>query len=109
MLGDSASRDVVLNPWQSQEKYRGRFLGHRTNLKAKAEGDKSMSEKRESLEGVEGVVLQGPHDMVKAKLPEVQSPAVEAAHSLPQRLLAVPSRASRSSFAVRALCLMGDA
>jgi hypothetical protein len=61
---------VVLNPWQSQEKYRGRFLGHRTNLEAKAEGDKSMSEKRESLEGVEGVVLRGPRDKVKAKLPE---------------------------------------
>jgi hypothetical protein len=29
-----------------------------------------MSEKQESLEGAEGVVLQGPCDMVKAKLPE---------------------------------------
>ena len=104
-----ASRDVVLNPWQSQEKYRGRFLGHRTNLKAKAEGDKSMSEKRESLEGVEGAVLRDPRDKVKAKLPEAQSPAVEAAHSRLQRLLAVPSRVSRSSFAVHTLYLMGDA
>jgi len=65
----------VLNPWPSQEKYGGKLLGHRTNLKAKAGGDKSMSEKRESLEGVEGVVLQGPHDKVKAILPEC---AVEA-------------------------------
>jgi hypothetical protein len=36
-----------------------------------------MSEKREALEGVYGVVLQGPHDMAKATLPEAQSPAVE--------------------------------
>ena len=33
-------------------------------------GDQSMSEKRETLEGVYGAVLQGPRDMVKAKLLE---------------------------------------
>jgi len=45
-------------------------LGHPIDLKAKAVGEKSMSEKRESLEDAEGVVLQGPCDMAKAKLPE---------------------------------------
>jgi hypothetical protein len=36
-----------------------------------------MSEKRETLEDAEGVVLQGPCDMVKAELPEPQSPVVK--------------------------------
>jgi len=36
-----------------------------------------MSEKREPLEDAEGVVLLGPCDMAKAKLPEPQSPVVE--------------------------------
>jgi hypothetical protein len=36
-----------------------------------------MSEKRESLEDAEDDVLQGPCDMAKAKLPELQSPVVE--------------------------------
>jgi hypothetical protein len=42
----------VLNPWRSQEELGGRFLGHRVHLKAKAGGEKSMPEKRESPEGV---------------------------------------------------------
>ena len=50
-----APRDAVLNPWRSQEELGGMFLGHRVNLKAKAGGDKSMPEKRESLEGAERV------------------------------------------------------
>jgi hypothetical protein len=36
-----------------------------------------MSEKQESLEDAKGDVLQGPCEMVKAKLPEPQSPVVE--------------------------------
>ena len=36
-----------------------------------------MSEKREGPEDAYGAVLQGPHDMAKATLPESQSPAVE--------------------------------
>jgi hypothetical protein len=36
-----------------------------------------LSEKRESLEDAEGAVLQGPCDMAKAGLPELQSPVVE--------------------------------
>src|SRR2546422_7697526 len=51
--------------------------GSSTYLRAKAGGDKSMSEKRESLEGVYGAVPQDPRDMVKATLPESQSPVVE--------------------------------
>jgi hypothetical protein len=36
-----------------------------------------MSEKREAAEDAEGVVSQGPCDMVKAALPELQSPVVQ--------------------------------
>jgi hypothetical protein len=54
-----------------------------------------MSEKRETLEDAEGVVLQGPCDMAKAKLPESQSPVVEPSHSPLQRLRAVLSGAHR--------------
>ena len=53
------------------------LLGHLVDLRAKAGGEKSMLEKRESLEDAEGDVLQGPCDMAKAGLPEPQSPVVE--------------------------------
>ncbi len=51
--------------------------GSSTDLKAKAGGDKSLSEKREAREGVCRVVLRDPCDRVRAALPEPQSPAVE--------------------------------
>ena len=54
------------------------LLGHPIDLKAKAGGEKSMSEKREPLEDAEGAVLQDPRDRAKAALPESQSPAVES-------------------------------
>jgi hypothetical protein len=54
-----------------------------------------MSEKRETLEGAEGVVPQGPCDMAKAKLPESQSPVVEPSHSSLRRLRAVLPGAHR--------------
>ena len=44
--------------------------GSSTNLKPKGGGDKSMLEKREWPEDAEGLVLQDPRDMAKAKLPE---------------------------------------
>ena len=53
------------------------LLGHPIDLMAKAGGEKSMSEKRGSLEGADGAVPQDPRDMAKATLPESQSPAVE--------------------------------
>ena len=53
------------------------LLGHPIDLKAKAGGEKSMSEKRGPLEGAEGVVPQDPRDRAKAALPESQSPAVQ--------------------------------
>ena len=53
------------------------LLGHPIDLKAKAGGEKSMSEKRGSLEDAEGAVLQDPRDRAKAVLPESQSPAVQ--------------------------------
>src|SRR5262249_52431822 len=51
--------------------------GSSTYLKAKAGGDKSMSQKRETWEGVYCAVLRDPRDMVRAALPKPQSPAVE--------------------------------
>ena len=53
------------------------LLGHLVDLRAKAGGEKSMPEKRETLEGAESAVLQDPRDKAKAGLPESQSPAVE--------------------------------
>jgi hypothetical protein len=61
-----APRNAVLNPCPSQEKFGGILLGQPINLKAKARGDKSMSEKRETVEDAEGVVSQGPCDMVNS-------------------------------------------
>src|SRR5215472_6788714 len=52
-------------------------LGHRVYLRAKAGGDKSMAEKRGSLEDARGAAPQGPRDRAKAGLPEPQSPAVQ--------------------------------
>ena len=45
------------------------LLGHPIDLKAKAGGDKSMSEKREPLEDAEGAVPQDPRERAKAALP----------------------------------------
>ena len=45
------------------------LLGHPIDLRAKAGGEKSMSEKRESLEDAEGAVPQDPRDKAKAALP----------------------------------------
>ena len=67
----------MLNPWLSQEELGGTFLGHRVDLKAKARGEKSMPEKRGTLEDAKGAAPQGPRDRAKAGLPEPQSPAVE--------------------------------
>jgi hypothetical protein len=53
------------------------FLGHLVYLRAKAGGENSMPEKRETLEDAEGAVPQGPRDRAKAALPESQSPAVK--------------------------------
>ena len=83
------------------------LLGHSTYLKVKAGGDKSMSEKRESLEGAEGVVPQGPCDKAKAKLPESQSPAVEPHTRCYSACSATPPGADRSDFSVSYLRLVG--
>jgi hypothetical protein len=45
------------------------LLGHPIDLKAKAGGEKSLSEKRGTLEDAEGVVLQDPRERAKAALP----------------------------------------
>ena len=45
------------------------LLGHPIDLKAKAGGEKSMSEKRGTLEDAEGAVPQDPRDRAKAALP----------------------------------------
>ena len=62
------------------------LLRHPIDLKAKAGGEKSLSEKRGPLEDAEGAVLRDPRDRAKAVLPESQSPAVQPSHSLLQRL-----------------------
>src|SRR5262247_4126888 len=59
MKGNCAPRDAVLNPWHSQERFGGTPLGHPTDLKAKARGDKSMSEKRGVAEDAYAAALQG--------------------------------------------------
>jgi len=48
------------------------LLSHPIHLKAKAGGEKSTSEKRETLEDAEGAVLQDPRDMAKAALRAVR-------------------------------------
>jgi hypothetical protein len=67
-----------------------------------------MSEKQGTREGVYGVALRDPCDMVKAKLPEPQSPAVEPHTHRYHASEAVPSRARRAAFATRTLRVMGD-
>jgi hypothetical protein len=59
-----------LNPCYRQEEFRGILLGHRVYLKAKAGGENSTPEKRETAESVYDVVPQDPCDMAKATLPE---------------------------------------
>jgi hypothetical protein len=71
------------------------LLGHPIDLKAKAGGEKSMSEKRGTLEDAEGAVLQDPRDMAKAALPESQSPAVELHTRCYSVYNAAPSGADR--------------
>ena len=74
------------------------FLGHLVYLEAKAGGDNSMPEKREPLEDAEGAVPQDPRDRAKAVLPESQSPAVEDAHPLLQRLERSATRGGSFAF-----------
>ena len=82
------------------------LLGHSTYLNVKTGGNKSMSEKQESLEGAERVVLQDPRDMAKAKLPEFQSPAVEMHARCYSVCNATSPGANRSGFAVCCLRLV---
>jgi hypothetical protein len=77
MKGNCAPRHAVLNSWHSRGEFGRMLSGHPIYLKAKARGDNSMSEKRESPEGVYGAVLQDLRDTAKAGLPEAQFPAVE--------------------------------
>ena len=81
------------------------LLGHPIHLKAKAGGEKSMSEKREPLEDAEGAVLQDPRDRAKAGLPEPQSPAVQTHTRRYGVYNAALPGAGRSRFAARHLRL----
>jgi len=100
MHRNGAPRDAVLNPWHSQEELGGTFLGHRVYLRAKAGGDKSMPEKRGSLEGAKGIAPQGPRDRAKAGLLEPQSPAVQTHTRRYGASNAALPGAGRSRFAV---------
>src|SRR5712691_852478 len=82
--------------------------GSSTYLKAKAQGNKSMSEKQGTWESVYDVALRDPCDRVKATLPEPQSPAVEPHTRRYHASEAVPSRARRAAFATRTFRVMGD-
>jgi hypothetical protein len=64
-----------------------------------------MSEKQGVSEDAYDAALQGPRDKAKARRPEPHSPAVQPAHPSPQRLLAMLSGATRSTFAGRSLRL----
>ena len=74
------------------------LLGHPIHLKAKAGGEKSMSEKRETLEDAEGAAPQGPRDRAKAALPESQSPAVQEHTRCLQRLQRSATRGGSFNF-----------
>ena len=106
--GNRAPRDAVLDSWRSQERFGGTPLGHLIHLKAKAGGERSMSEKRETPEGADGAVRQGPCARAKAAWPEPQSPGVAPSHASPQRLMAGRPGAARSTFAGRPLRLAAD-
>ena len=56
------------------------LLGHPIDLKAKAGGEKSMSEKRETLEDAEGAVPQDPRGKVRAGLLEARVPSYLASY-----------------------------
>ena len=57
-----------------------------------------MPEKRGTLEDAKGAAPQGPRDRAKAGLPEPQSPAVEDAHPLLQRLERSATRGGSFAF-----------
>jgi hypothetical protein len=73
-------------------------MGHPNNLAAKAKGETRISGKRERPEDADGRVLQDPHDMVRAALPEPQSPAVQTSalrHSVYREADGISSRSGR--------------
>src|SRR3954469_5861086 len=81
------------------------LLGHLVDLRAKAGGEKSMPEKRETLEGAEGAVPQDPRDRAKAASPEPRSPAVQSHPRCYSASNAALPGAARSTFAGRHLRL----
>jgi hypothetical protein len=83
------------------------LLGHLVHLRAKAGGDNSMPEKRESPEDAEGAVPQDPRDRAKAGLPESQSPAVQPHTRCYGVYNAAPPGADRTAFAIGHLRLAG--
>ena len=66
-----------LNPCLRQEKLKEVLPGRQPYRRAKALWDHSMVEKHEASEHARLVVVQDPRDMVKAGLPEPQSPGME--------------------------------
>jgi hypothetical protein len=65
--------------------------GSTAYLKAKPNGDSSMPLKRKASEDACDADPRDPCDMVRAKLPKPQSPAMQANIPRLQRLLAGPS------------------
>jgi len=66
------------SPSQKEGVRKIRTSGLTADLKAKANGDSSMPLKREVSEDVYDTDPQDPRDMVRAILPEPQSPAMKA-------------------------------
>jgi hypothetical protein len=62
-----------------------------TYLKAKAGGDKSLSEKQGTWEGVYGVALRDPRDRVRAAIARTPISSGGTSHSSRPRLAAAPS------------------
>ena len=71
---ESAPRGALSYPWLSREEFGGIFLGLMAYLDPKGKGDSSMPEKWWPRPGTRSGVPRGPSDMVKALLPETQSP-----------------------------------
>ena len=79
------------------EEFGGMFLGLMANLDPKGEGDSSMPGKQRPCPGTRSGVLRDPSDMVKARLPESQSPEDATFRPSERYLKPAPCPASESA------------
>ena len=83
------------------------LLGHPIDLKAKVRGEKSMSEKRGSLEGAEGVVPQDPRERRKLHCLNPNPQRCKSHTRCYGVYNAAPPGADRTAFAIGHLRLAG--